>query len=197
MHIHICYLIKESLAGAIFACFLLRKMANLTNDKDEKYSMIENANFFEKLASELLTECSSTNYDLTMEILLRQVYMLSGRTCLKMAYDCLALKFLTHYSCQNITECIWNGHLLPGHRIFRILIAAIFPPLLLTLNYRGNNEINKLISSERVTALEVRCLLIITFKTISFSHCTYMNNKNPQLFPCSMKSVLGFEYHPV
>ncbi len=131
-------------------------MANLTNDKEERESMNENSEYFETLATDLLAHCASTDLELTHELLLRKIVILNGRTCLKMAYDSQSRKFMSHISCQRLIQYVWNGYLLPGHKLLRILITVIMPPFLFLLNFRRSSEIKRL----QFSAMEVLIKLL-------------------------------------
>ena len=136
---------KEPLAGALYSCCILRAMEKLTPDSKEKEALLENANYFENLAIDLLTQFHQTDSDLSYQILTRSVNLLNGRTCLHIASLGRALRFISHTSCQNLLDIIWFGQIDPSSSFIQILIAIICPPLLFALHYRSKNEIDSMI----------------------------------------------------
>ena len=139
--------VKECLAAALLACHLLRKQADLTTYREESESLLENSSFFEKLSIELITQCYSANNEIAQLLLIRSISILTGRTCIELAYDAGCIQFLSHICCIRLIERVWMGHILPGYRLIRIVFTTLCPPLLFTLKFRSKREIRNLTSS--------------------------------------------------
>ncbi len=133
-------LCQEPLAGALYACCLLRGLMSHTEDTREKEQLAVNAKFFEQLAIDLLTQFYETDRYLATQMLNREVRLINGRTCLEIAANAEALRFLSHISCQSLLESIWYGQILRTSWIL-LLLTMICPPLLFVLDYRSKEEI--------------------------------------------------------
>ena len=134
------------MGAALFACKVLRLLAKLTTNREEIEDLEQNANFFEKLAIDLLTKCYSANSEIAQIILIRGIPSLNGRTCMELAHSAGAIQFLSHICSVRLIDRIWNGHILPGPSLIRILLTTVFPPLLFSLKFRSKAEIQSLMS---------------------------------------------------
>ena len=132
------------MAAALYACCILREMADQSHDSKEVEALEENANSFEQLAIDLLAQFYETDRDLSHQMLTRSVSVLNGRTCLQIATAAHAIRFVSQSSCLTLLEVVWYGQVLPTNHIWHILLAIIFPPILWTLQYRRKEEIKEL-----------------------------------------------------
>ena len=142
------------MAGALYACCLMRGWRRFTSDSKECEVLLKGATYFENLGIDLLSQLHKTDRQLTPQMLTRTVSILNGRTCLQLASEARALQFLAHISCKNFLETIWFGQILPETSFSQMLLAILFPPYLFALEYRPKKEIGELTSSS--SKVEVR-----------------------------------------
>ena len=125
------------MAGALFACRILRSLAKKKTSKEDREELLLTASFFEKVSLEILDQLHLAlfpNIRPIEQILLRPVALLNNFNCLQLAEDAEIRKFFFHRECQAIVGRIWYGQ-IDETSFWKILQVALFPPLFFRLKY--------------------------------------------------------------
>ena len=125
------------MAGALFACRILRSLAKQKTSKEDREELLLTASFFEKVSLEILDQLHLAlfpNIRPIEQILLRPVALLNNFNCLQLAEDAQVRKFFFHRECQALVGRIWYGQ-IKETSFWKVLQVTLFPPLLFRLKY--------------------------------------------------------------
>jgi len=78
------------------------------------------ASVFEGLTTELLTECYSSNQEMTIDLLVRPVRTFANLTPLEIAVQANNQSVISHEACQNLLTSIWMGRISDDNPSYRV-----------------------------------------------------------------------------
>ncbi len=76
-------------------------------ESGSRQNFCDSADNFEKLATDLIRQCYSTHQQRTHILLAREVHILGNVTCIQLAQEAKALKFLSSTPSQSLLEEFW------------------------------------------------------------------------------------------
>ncbi|XP_026206742.1 transient receptor potential cation channel subfamily M member 4a [Anabas testudineus] len=122
----------ESVLSALGGCKLLRELAKLEKDTENKLAMKELARKFEKLAHDVFGECHQNNESRSFTLLIKKSKVWGEATCLQMATVADARLFFSHSGVQSLLSQIWWGEMKRSTPVWKLVLTFFLPPLIYT-----------------------------------------------------------------
>ncbi|MBN3301415.1 TRPM1 protein, partial [Amia calva] len=150
---------EEAMAKALVACKLFKSMAHESSESemvdDISQDLDNNSKEFGQLAYELLDQSYKHDEQVAMKLLTYELKNWSNSTCLKLAVAAKHRDFIAHTCSQMLLTDMWMGCLRmrknPG---LRVIMGIVFPPSILFLEFRGNEDLSFQTSAENEEAKE-------------------------------------------
>ncbi|XP_065133327.1 transient receptor potential cation channel subfamily M member 4a isoform X2 [Paramisgurnus dabryanus] len=138
MSIYFWEMSGESVLSALAGCKILRELSKLETETEEKQSMKELAQTFEKLAHDVYSECYQNSENHSFKLLIRQSMVWGEATCLQMATSADARLFFSHDGVQTLLSQIWWGAMDSKTEVWKLVLAFFMPPLIYSdlINFR-------------------------------------------------------------
>ncbi|XP_040919383.1 transient receptor potential cation channel subfamily M member 4a [Toxotes jaculatrix] len=132
----------ESVLSALGGCKMLRELSKLESETENKLSMKELAQKFEKLALDVFGECYQNSENRAFTLLIRQSPVWGGATCLQMATAADARLFFSHDGVQSLLSQIWWGDMERNTEVWKLVLTFFLPPLIYTdlISFREQEE---------------------------------------------------------
>uniref|UniRef100_UPI00358EBBEA transient receptor potential cation channel subfamily M member 2 n=1 Tax=Myxine glutinosa TaxID=7769 RepID=UPI00358EBBEA len=132
---------KSSTAAALVATRMLRSMTLYT---DNPKSILELAAEYEELAVGMFDHCFQENEEQAEELLMQQLDMWGGNTCLYLAFKADAKDFFSHFGVQNLLTQVWFGEMSDTVELWRVIACLMCPLLIFTtlISFR-QHELNE------------------------------------------------------
>ncbi|KAB7493931.1 Transient receptor potential cation channel trpm [Armadillidium nasatum] len=140
---------EEAVAKALVAAKLYKALAHEGVDDDletEVYEELKHyAKEYETLALDLLDYCYQQDEDRANQLLTYELKNWSKKTCLALAVAVNHRAFLSHPCCQILLADLWLGGLRTRKSTnVKVILGLIFPPLILFLGFRSNEELRSM-----------------------------------------------------
>ena len=179
---------EEALAKALVASKLYKAMA-IEAKKDDNLEMeIAELNHyaaeFAQGALDLLDYCFRRDDDLAQQLLSCEMPNWSHRSCLGLAFTCGHREFLAHPCAQLFLGDLWLGGLRTWrYKNIKVLLALMFFPLILCLEFKSKEEIQRLRLKQDLNKFARRMNNsgrdgISRMKTISINYASAQNSDN-------------------
>ncbi|XP_037542317.1 transient receptor potential cation channel subfamily M member 2 [Nematolebias whitei] len=178
----------DCMSAALAASKILKKMAEEGRDADEAQEMLELADYYEKHAIGVFSECYDSDEERAQKLLVRVSHFWGKTTCLRLALEADNKNFVAQSGIQALLTQIWCGELSVDNRVWRVLICMVFFPLIYTgfLVFRRD----ELIQRETEKREEMRTLETVTGSSYWANHIM----PAPQVKPLSCWSKLASLY---
>ncbi|XP_061081535.1 transient receptor potential cation channel subfamily M member 2-like isoform X1 [Conger conger] len=137
---------RDSMCAALAASKILKKLAKKEIDEDdEAEKMRELADYYEKQAIGVFSECYSHDVQRAQKLLIRISPSWGGTTCLRLAVEADDKSFVAHAGVQGLLTEIWYGELAVDNPQWKMLLCMLFPPLIYTglLTFRRDEDIHR------------------------------------------------------
>ncbi|XP_065569239.1 transient receptor potential cation channel trpm-like isoform X2 [Artemia franciscana] len=137
---------EEALAKSLIASCLYKAMAKEAADDDLEAEVCEELKKysaeFESLGLELLDYCYRQDDDMTLQLLTCALPHWGRQTCLYLAVLCNFKPMLSHPSAQILLADLWMGGLRTRKSPnLKVLLGLLFPPAILTLQFKSKEEL--------------------------------------------------------
>ncbi|XP_034549855.1 transient receptor potential cation channel subfamily M member 2 isoform X2 [Notolabrus celidotus] len=123
---------RDCMSAALAATKILKKMAEEGSDADEAEVMKELANYYEKQAIGVFSECNNNDEERAQKLLVRASPYWGRTTCLRLALEADDKSFVAQSGVQALLTQIWCGELSVVNPVWRVLVCMIFFPLIYT-----------------------------------------------------------------
>ncbi|XP_028971789.2 transient receptor potential cation channel subfamily M member 2 isoform X3 [Esox lucius] len=150
----------DCMSAALAASKILKKLAEEDEEEDdEAKEMRELANYYERHAIGVFSECHSCDEDRARRMLIRSSPSWGHTTCLRLALEANDKSFIAHSGVQTLLTQIWCGELAVDNPLWRVLLCMVFFPLTYIgfLRYRHDDCLQKELerSEEQITVESV------------------------------------------
>ncbi|XP_060988077.1 transient receptor potential cation channel subfamily M member 6 isoform X2 [Dama dama] len=147
---------EEATVKAVIACILYRAMAreakesNMVDDASEELKNYSKQ--FGQLALDVLEKAFKQNERMAMKLLTYELKNWSNSTCLKLAVSGGLRPFVSHTCTQMLLTDMWMGRLkMRKNSWLKIVISILFPPAILTLEFKSKAEMSHVPQSQDFT----------------------------------------------
>ncbi|KAF4025434.1 hypothetical protein G4228_017472 [Cervus hanglu yarkandensis] len=147
---------EEATVKAVIACILYRAMAreakesNMVDDASEELKNYSKQ--FGQLALDVLEKAFKQNERMAMKLLTYELKNWSNSTCLKLAVSGGLRPFVSHTCTQMLLTDMWMGRLkMRKNSWLKIIISILFPPAILTLEFKSKAEMSHVPQSQDFT----------------------------------------------
>ncbi|KAI2660922.1 Transient receptor potential cation channel subfamily M member 2 [Labeo rohita] len=138
---------RDCIAAALAASKILRKLAQESGEDncEEAKEMRELANYYEKQAIGVFSECHSWDAQRAQKLLIRVSPSWGKSTCLWLALEADAKSFIAHSGVQALLTQIWCGELSVDNPHWKVLVCMVFFPFIYTgfLTFRRDEDIQR------------------------------------------------------
>ncbi|CAF4634136.1 unnamed protein product [Didymodactylos carnosus] len=104
---------RTRICASLIASKIIKTIAQREYDSSIRHEYEEEANYFELFAIECLTCCYNNDKEYACELVIRQVDLFGGVTCLQVAVAADNKKFLHEETCQLALTNIWYDRIEP------------------------------------------------------------------------------------
>ncbi|XP_033125051.1 transient receptor potential cation channel subfamily M member-like 2 [Anneissia japonica] len=125
--------IEDQVCSAIVALRMFLSMSEKEKDPNVQLKLLDNSRKFEMLAVNLIDECFETNEKLAQRMVRIPHQLWSGMNTLQIAADSKSEDFISRPCAQAALKNVWMDGI--GCSSWKVLLALIFPPLLLVIFY--------------------------------------------------------------
>ncbi|XP_066935830.1 transient receptor potential cation channel subfamily M member-like 2 [Clytia hemisphaerica] len=142
---------EEGLAKSLVAIEINEKLAakaaRISNLPDEVASDLNDYSAeFRTLSHDLLDKCYLDCERKTLKLITEQSEQFNKRTSINMAVSMMHLEFVSHSCVQALLNDVWTGYIKDSDITTRdFLLTMLFPPYLMTYNFRTENETKDMI----------------------------------------------------
>ncbi|XP_067834560.1 transient receptor potential cation channel subfamily M member 2, partial [Heptranchias perlo] len=120
----------DSIASALVACKILKKMSSEENDTDLAEEMEELAQEYEDRAIGLFTQCYRKHTKRAQKLLIRESAAWGNTTCLRLALEAESQKFMAQGGVQALLTKIWFGELSVDTATWQVLLCLLLWPII-------------------------------------------------------------------
>ncbi|XP_035248591.1 transient receptor potential cation channel subfamily M member 2 isoform X2 [Anguilla anguilla] len=182
---------RDSMCAALAASKILKKLAQEEVDEgDEADKMQELADYYEKQAIGVFSECYSHDQQRAQKLLIRISRSWGRTTCLRLALEADDKSFVAHAGVQGLLTQIWCGELAVDNRQWKMLLCMLFIPLIYTglLTFRRDEDIH------RETQRKERMLTMdsVTRSSVTSQICDYIEQTELRPLTCASRLVSFF-----
>ncbi|XP_061081599.1 transient receptor potential cation channel subfamily M member 2-like isoform X1 [Conger conger] len=182
---------RDSMCAALAASKILKKLAQEEVDEDdEAEKMWELADYYEKQAIGVFSECYSHDVQRAQRLLIRISPSWGRTTCLRLALEADDKSFVAHAGVQGLLTQIWCGELAVDNPQWKMLLCMLFPPLIYTglLTFRRDEDIHRETQrKERMLTMES-----VTRSSVASQIRDYMEKTDLQPLTCTSRLVSFF-----
>ncbi|KAJ8350040.1 hypothetical protein SKAU_G00251700 [Synaphobranchus kaupii] len=181
---------RDSMCAALAASKILKKLAEEEVDEGgEADRMLELADYYEKQAIGVFSECYSHDQKRAHKLLIRISPSWGRTTCLRLALEADDKIFVAHAGVQALLTQIWCGELAVDNPQWKVLLCMLFFPLIYTglLAFRRDEDI------QRETQRKERMLTMESVTGSSSSQIRdYMEQTDLRPLTCASRLVSFF-----
>ncbi|XP_040842632.1 transient receptor potential cation channel subfamily M member 2 isoform X2 [Ochotona curzoniae] len=123
---------QDCIVAALACSKILKALSQEEKDTDTSEEMQALAREFEHRAIGVFTECYRKDEERAQKLLIRVSEGWGKTTCLQLALEAKAMKFVSHGGIQAFLTNVWWGQLCVDTRLWQVLLCLLFFPLLFT-----------------------------------------------------------------
>ncbi|XP_062313277.1 transient receptor potential cation channel subfamily M member 2 isoform X2 [Osmerus eperlanus] len=135
----------DSMAAALAASRILKKLLREGEEGEEAVEMRELASQYENHAIGVFSECHKCDKERAQKLLVRVSPLWGRTTCLRLALEADNKSFVAQPGVQGLLTQIWCGELAVNNPVWRLLLCMLLFPLINTgfLVYRRDEAIHR------------------------------------------------------
>uniref|UniRef100_A0A6Q2WPK8 Transient receptor potential cation channel subfamily M member 2 n=1 Tax=Esox lucius TaxID=8010 RepID=A0A6Q2WPK8_ESOLU len=124
--VNVSIICLDCMSAALAASKILKKLAEEDEEEDdEAKEMRELANYYERHAIGVFSECHSCDEDRARRMLIRSSPSWGHTTCLRLALEANDKSFIAHSGVQTLLTQIWCGELAVDNPLWRVLLCMV------------------------------------------------------------------------
>lgn len=123
---------QDCIAAALACSKILKELSKEEGDTDSMEGMLALADEYEQRAIGVFTECYRKDEERAQKLLTRVSEAWGRTTCLQLALEAKAMKFVSHGGIQAFLTKVWWGQLSVDNGLWRVVLGMLAFPLLCT-----------------------------------------------------------------
>ncbi|XP_055975296.1 transient receptor potential cation channel subfamily M member 2 isoform X2 [Sorex fumeus] len=123
---------QDCIVAALACSKILKELSKEEGDTDSMEGMLALADEYEQRAIGVFTECYRKDEERAQKLLTRVSEAWGRTTCLQLALEAKAMKFVSHGGIQAFLTKVWWGQLSVDNGLWRIILCMLAFPLLCT-----------------------------------------------------------------